>query len=142
MRHGIWALAVLAVAAAVAQPSRSEIRTWLDANRIIVDEKLNGRNVTIRFFSIKRKDFAKLAQECVDIYKRFYDKEARYGSVGVWCYVYDNARALETDLRPVGTPGRTSGTCWIYRASVALSGDRRAEKNDPVILQVGNCPRP
>lgn len=121
---------------ALAQSPRDLLHAWINQNRLVVREIREGKDVEVRLWSLKRKDYGALAKECVTMYKNTYRVR-----VGVWCYVYDNARAWNSDLMPPGTPGRTLGTCWIYRASEAFAGNQAFEKNDPILLKVGQCPR-
>ena len=115
------------------------VQEWETKHRLVLyEQRLHTigpyRKIRIRFGTLDKKaDLAKLVKECVALYSRLYQ--------GVWCYAYDNLRALDTDLRGPEYGG-TLGACWIYRAARIPTGGFQFEKNTPLILQVNKCPRP
>lgn len=140
MLKRVWFVLLLGVFPfALAASPLAKIDAWRDKYRIILYEKRIpdiGRftRIEVRFAPLDKKaDLEKLTKECLSLYTAIYS--------GVWCYGYDNARALDSDLRGVDHGG-TPGICWLYRAIRTPTGLTEFERNQEFLLKLNKCPRP
>ena len=115
------------------------IQKWKEKYQIVLYEEVllppgpNGK-IGVRFASLDKKaDLAALVKECVVLYSKLYPN--------VWCYGYDNLKALERDVKGPESGG-TIGVCWLYRAERVSGGNLEFFENIPAILEINKCPRP
>jgi hypothetical protein len=125
----VFALALL-LTIGFAQDRRADIRAL--KNGTMVHEKADGQRITVRLWSRTLPNNLLLAQRCIAAYRQVYGV--------VLCFVYDNPRALDSDLRP-NTPGGTL-TCWRHSAALVSSGKLSTDEMAPSLLENMKCPRP